>query len=89
MGRVAARIRSWVSGATQIDLAWYDGSCRGLVNWSTDWLVELDPRNPKPLEVELDPGLELVDVEGGRCARVFASSPGRGRRAWWLHWAAS
>ena len=54
----------WVSGATQIDLRATTDRSGGLVNWSTDWLVELDPRNPKPLEVELDPGLELINVEG-------------------------
>ena len=54
----------WVSGPTQIDLRGTTDRSGGLVNWSTDWLVELDPRNPKPLEVELDPSLELINVEG-------------------------
>ncbi len=39
--------------------------------------MELDPRNPKPLEVELDPGLELVDVEGD-AVRGFRIEPRAG-----------
>ena len=51
----------------------------GPVNWSTDWLLELDPRNPKPLEVELDPGLELIEVEGP-AVRGFRIEPSSGAR---------
>ena len=48
-------------------------------NWSTEWLLELDPRNPKSLEVELDPGLELIKVVGPavRGFRIEPSSGGR------------
>ncbi len=54
----------WVSGATRIDLRGTIDRSGGPVNWSTEWLVELDPRNPRALEVELDPGLELIEVVG-------------------------
>ena len=54
----------WISGSTQIDLRRTTERSGGLVNWTADWRVELDPRNPKPLEIELDPGLELIDVQG-------------------------
>jgi len=54
----------WISGTTQIDLRRTTDRSRGLVNWTANWRVELDPRNPKPLEIELDPGLELIDVQG-------------------------
>ncbi len=36
----------------------------GSANWTTDWSLELDPRNPLRLAAELDPGLELIDVRG-------------------------
>jgi hypothetical protein len=54
----------WVSGTTQIDVRGTVDRAGGPVNWSTEWVLELDPRNPKALEVELDPGLELLDVVG-------------------------
>jgi hypothetical protein len=54
----------WVSGSTQIDLRRSADRGGGLVNWMADWRVELDPRNPRPLEIDLDPGLELIDVQG-------------------------
>jgi hypothetical protein len=57
-------LNPWVSGSTKIDLRRATDRSGGLVNWTADWLVELDPRNPKPLEIELDPGLELIDVQG-------------------------
>jgi hypothetical protein len=55
---------AWLSGATQIDLRRTTSRTRGMVNWTTDWWVELDPRNPERLEIELDPGLELIKVQG-------------------------
>jgi len=54
----------WLSGSTQIDLRRTTNRSGALVNWTTDWQVELDPRNPQRLEIELDPGLELIDVQG-------------------------
>ncbi len=54
----------WLSSTTQIDLRGTSDREGGLANWTTDWRVELDPRNLKHLEVELDPGLELIDVQG-------------------------
>jgi hypothetical protein len=69
----------WVSGATQIDLRGSLDRSGGFVNWSTNWLVELDPRNPTPLEIELDPGLELINVVGPavRGYRILPSHGGR------------
>jgi hypothetical protein len=58
------RLGAWISGSTQIDLRRATYRSRGLVNWTTDWRVELDPRNPKRLEIELDPTLELIKVQG-------------------------
>ena len=50
--------RLWLGGPTRVDL-------RGaLAHWRTDWTVEALPRGPRTLRVELDPGLDLVDVTG-------------------------
>jgi hypothetical protein len=54
----------WLFSSTQINLRGTSDRARGLANWTTDWRVELDPRNLKPMEIQLDPGLELVDVQG-------------------------
>ena len=54
----------WLSSATRVDLRATAARDRALVNWSADWSIELDPRNPFRLEAELDPGLELIDVKG-------------------------
>ena len=71
----------WVSGTTQIDVRGTVDRAGGPVNWSTEWLLELDPRNPKSLEVELDPGLELMDVVGSavRGFRIERESGWAGR----------
>ncbi|MDR3636567.1 MAG: hypothetical protein P4L84_22385 [Isosphaeraceae bacterium] len=50
----------WVSGPTRIDL----GVTGARPNWRADWTVDADPRGPRRLDVELDPGLELIDVTG-------------------------
>ena len=63
-GASLVETNTWVSGSTQIDLRSAADRAGGLVNWKTEWRVELDPRNPKPLRIELDPGLELIDVQG-------------------------
>ena len=54
----------WLTGSTQIDLRRSTDRGGGLVNWKTELRVELDPRNPRPLEIELDSGLELIEVLG-------------------------
>ena len=57
-----------------------DGARRGVVNWVTEWRLELDPRHPRHLEAELDPGLELIDVQGPavRGYRIERPGPARG-----------
>jgi hypothetical protein len=54
----------WLTSMTQIDLRGTSERADGLANWTTDWRIELDPRNLKQIEIELDPGLELIGVQG-------------------------
>ena len=63
-GASLVETNTWVSGSRQIDLRSAADRAGSLVNWKTQWRVELDPRNPKSLHIELDPGLELIDVQG-------------------------
>jgi hypothetical protein len=63
-GGSAVRPRPWITSRTEIDLRGNEGLAAGLNNWLTVWSVELDPRNLSPLEIELDAGLELLDVAG-------------------------
>jgi hypothetical protein len=55
---------AWVSGNTEVNLRGMTERGRELVNWTTEWRLEPGPRHAGHLEVELDPGLELVDVQG-------------------------
>ena len=68
--------KTWLSGSTQIDLRRTADRAGGLVNWKTEWRLELDPRNPRPLEIELDPGLELIDVQGAGGSRLSQRAVG-------------
>ena len=63
-GQTLVQSSTWLTGSTQIDLRRSADRGGGLVNWKTELRVELDPRNPRPLEIELDSGLELIDVLG-------------------------
>jgi hypothetical protein len=63
-GRTLVEPGLWISGSTEIDLRSTPNRGSRLVNCTTDWTVDLDPRNPKPLVVAVDPGLELIDVQG-------------------------
>ncbi len=71
---------AWLSGSTQIDLRRTSTRNRGLVNWTADWRLELDPRNPRPLEFELDPDLELIKVEGPAVRGYRIKHEGTARR---------
>jgi hypothetical protein len=63
-GETIIKTNPWLSGSTQIDLRRTTNLSGAFVNWTTDWQVDFDPRNPMALEIELDPGLELIDVQG-------------------------
>jgi hypothetical protein len=68
----------WISGSTQIDLRKSTNREGGLVNWTTDWTVDLDPHNPQPLVFALDPDLELIDVQGAAVRGFSLKRPGTG-----------
>lgn len=80
-GRVALRLRDrtegdpagsprlWLEGPTRIDLG------PSPANWKAEWTLDESPGAPRQLTVELDPGLDLVDVSGPRVAS-FRSEPG-------------
>ncbi|WP_435010135.1 hypothetical protein P12x_001364 [Tundrisphaera lichenicola] len=61
--------RLWLEGTTQIDLD------AATINWQADWKLEESPGAPPRLTIELDPGIELVDVVGPRVAS-FRVEPG-------------
>ncbi len=50
----------WVSGPTRIDLA--ESAPRP--NWRADWTVDAEPRGPRRFAIELDPGLDLIELTG-------------------------
>lgn len=50
--------RIWVSGPTRIDLL------ETSANWTMDWSVDAGPRGPRQFAIELDAGLDLIDVTG-------------------------
>jgi hypothetical protein len=55
---------AWLSTTTEVDLRRRPSLGGEVVNWTSDWRVEHDPRNPGRLQVELDSGLELIDIQG-------------------------
>jgi hypothetical protein len=63
-GAGAVEQKPWLTSTTEIDLQGSRSRGGQPVNWTTAWSVQLDPRNPRPLEIELDPGLELIEVQG-------------------------
>ena len=79
-GELIARPGAWVSGMTEIDLRRPTGRGGELVNWITEWRLELDPRHPRRLEAELDPGLELIDVQGSTVRGYRMERPGPATR---------
>jgi hypothetical protein len=69
---------SWLTSTTQIDLRESASRSAGLANWVTVCSIELDHRNPRPLDVELDPGLELIDIEGSSVRGYHTRQPAPG-----------
>ncbi len=79
-GELTLRSGAWVSGTTEIDLRRTTGRDGGLVNWITEWRLEVDPRHPRRLEAELDAGLELIDVQGAAVRGYRTERPGPSTR---------
>ncbi|MGP0062350.1 MAG: hypothetical protein ACLQGP_01945 [Isosphaeraceae bacterium] len=79
-GESIPRSGAWISGTTEIDLRRTTGRAGGLVNWITEWRLELDSRHPRQLEAELDPGLELIDVQGDSVRGYRIERPGPATR---------
>jgi hypothetical protein len=65
--------RIWVSGPTRIDLR------DATANWSMDWTVDAG-RGARTLQLELDPGLELIDVTGPAVANYRSETAGAATR---------
>ena len=54
----------WVSGPTRIMLGPTENRDARSANWITDWTVQPDRRGLIRFTVELDPGLEFIEVSG-------------------------
>lgn len=70
---------AWFHGTTEIDLRRDAGLSATMVNWTAEDQVELDPRHPGRFSVELDPGLELIDVQGPAVRGYRIERLGRGQ----------
>jgi len=64
----------WLSGPTRIDLN------DRAANWRAEWTLEDFDGRPRRLTVDLDPGLDLVDVAGPMVASFRAEGRGDGSR---------
>ncbi len=58
------RARLWVAGTTRIDLRGAASELGRPPEFTTDWTVQADGPGADSFTVELDPGLELLGVEG-------------------------
>jgi len=65
----------WVGGSTRVDLSASGG------NWVADWRVERNALSPEICRIDLDDGLELIDVTGPEVKGFRLEPPsGPGRR---------
>jgi len=79
--------RVWVSGPTRIDLsgdgdgdAGADaGSTTSPANWSTEWTIQADDDELREFSATLDPGLELLGVDGPN-VQAFRLDPDPAKR---------
>lgn len=54
----------WVSGPTRIDLRTDGDSTPNPANWTTEWTVQADAPELREFSATLDPGIELLGVDG-------------------------
>ena len=55
---------AWINATTEVNLRPAADPAGTMINWTADCRLERDPRHPGRLVAELDPGLELIDVQG-------------------------
>jgi hypothetical protein len=70
----------WLRSAIEVDLRGAEERPRGVANWTANWQIAVDPRNPTPLEIDLDPGLELIDIRGTSAASYRVEQHGATKR---------
>ncbi len=80
LGKVGAGSGAWMSATTEVDLRRTADQAGTMINWTADCRLELDPRHPGRMVVELDPGLELIDVQGAAVQGYRTERPGRETR---------
>lgn len=73
-GGQPAPARPLVGGPTRIDLA------GDLAHWRADWTVDPPPVRGLPLRIDLDEGLELVEISGPDLASQRTESTGPGSK---------
>ena len=72
--------RIWVAGPTRIDLRATPGEPDRSANFTMDWTIQGDEPGADSFTVELDPGLDLLGVEGPS-VREYRLKEGSPRRA--------
>jgi hypothetical protein len=80
LGKVGTGSGAWMSATTVVDLRRTADQAGTMINWTADCRLELDPRHPGRMVVELDPGLELIDVQGPAVQGYRTERPGRTTR---------
>ncbi len=76
LGKAGAGSGAWMSATTEVDLRRTADHAGTMVNWTADCRLELDPRHPGRMVAELDPGLELIDVQGAAVQGYRTERPG-------------
>lgn len=66
--------RVWVSGPTRIDLGVDADSMASPANWTTEWTIQADDAELREFSAILDPGLELLSVDGSN-VQAFRLDP--------------
>ncbi len=72
--------RAWVTSASTLDFKARGTAAGDLADWTTACRVEFDPRNSEPLELSVDPALELESVTGSALRSYRVERDGAGTR---------
>jgi hypothetical protein len=73
-GRVGLEPVAWVQGPTRVEIG------EATASWRADWTIDPGAGGARRLDVELDPGLEPIDVEGPGVAAFRADRGEKGTR---------